>query len=314
MNDATALLDGATRSMREGSRSFATATRLFDARTRESAVLLYAWCRHCDDVVDGQALGLQRVAQPVPLHERLATLDRRTHLACAGVPQDDPVFDGLAVVVRRHRLPAHLPLELLAGFAMDARGTHYATLADTLLYAWRVAGVVGVMMARVMGATGAQALDRACDLGLAFQLTNIARDVVEDARHGRVYLPADWLRAEGVLPEPAAVAAPRHRAQVARVAARLVQAAEPYYDSARAGLRELPWRCAWAVATARGVYRAIGHEVLRRGPAAWDRRVATSPVAKGWHVVRGAAVAGVLHAPSPPALPARPPGLFRRPL
>lgn len=310
MNQAT-LVAHATRSIEVGSQSFAAAARLFDPPTRESAVLLYAWCRHCDDVIDGQALGHgQLQGDRTGAMDALARLREQTLDACSGYPGDDLVFQGLAEVVRRHGIAPPLPMEHLAGFAMDVQGTQYRSLADTLLYGWRVAGVVGVMMARVMGADRPGTLDRACDLGLAFQLTNIARDVVEDAAIGRVYLPADWLAEEGIVGLEG-VLDPSRREALARVAARLVATAEPYYTSAVAGIGELPLRCAWSIATARGIYRQIGRKVRLQGDRAWDGRVATSKVEKLWLVARGAAVALAAHGiPLPP----RDAALFTRPL
>lgn len=303
------LLRQAASTIATGSRSFALASRLMDAHTRQGTILLYAWCRHCDDVIDGQTLGHGATAL-ADAPERLARLRALTAQACAGQPCDDPVFQGLAEVVRRHRLPPELLMEHLAGFGMDVQPTDYASLDDTLLYCWRVAGVVGVMMARIMGATERETLDRACDLGIAFQLTNIARDVLEDAQISRVYLPADWLAAEG-LEGLQDLLVRGHRERVARVAARLVQQAEPYYRSARIGLADLPLRCAWSIATARSVYRRIGHEVVRRGARAWDTRVATGTAEKLWYLARGAGVALAMpHLPRQP----RDPALFQRPL
>lgn len=299
-----------TAAIRTGSHSFAAAARLFAPSVREGAVMLYAWCRHCDDVVDGQELGHnQRSGQRGDGAARLAQLRISTRRACAGQPGDDPVFAGLAEVVRRHGIASVYFEHHLDGFAMDVAGQRYATLDDTLAYCWRVAGVVGVMMAQVMGRSDAATLDRACDLGMAFQLTNIARDVVEDAAIGRIYLPAQWLAAEG-LPADAALADPRHRAALARVAQRLVQTAEPYYDSALGGLPALPLRSAWSIATARSVYRAIGRKVQARGPAAWDTRARTNRAEKlGWVASAGAqALVSRLRAPQP-----RDPQLFQRP-
>jgi phytoene synthase len=153
-----------------------------------------------------------------------------------------------------------------------------------------------------------QVLDRACDLGLAFQLTNIARDIVEDAAVGRCYLPAQWLREAGIPPDE--IGQPRHRAALARVAARLVDHAEPYYDSAAHGLAALPLRSAWAIASARNVYRQIGIEVKRRGPRAWDERAGTSRAAKLRLLAKGGVEA--LAARFRTAPPRRP-GLWRRP-
>lgn len=309
--DDALVLRQAAQTMATGSRSFSLASRLMDPRTREGTTLLYAWCRYCDDVIDGQTLGHdQRFGSRGNPEQRLARLRELTHDACEGRPGRDPVFRGLAEVVRRHAIPPRLLQEHLAGFGMDVHDTHYASLDDLLVYGWRVAGVVGVMMARIMGATRDDTLDRACDLGVAFQLTNIARDVLEDAQIGRVYLPADWLAAEGIngLPD---VLSPMHREGLARVTARLVAEAEPYYRSARAGIADLPMRCAWSIATARSVYRHIGHEVVRRGTRALETRVATGTAEKLWFLARSAGVAlAVPHLRAP----ARDPHLFQRPL
>ncbi|RYY67638.1 MAG: phytoene/squalene synthase family protein, partial [Comamonadaceae bacterium] len=304
-----ALYREAERTIANGSRSFAAASRLLDAPTRESTVLLYTWCRHCDDVIDGQVLGHgQTLGERPDAGAELRRLEAQTRAACEGGPVGHPAFQGLAEVVRRHGIPTALPMEHLAGFGMDVHATHFASLDVLLQYCWRVAGVVGVMMARVMGVTHADTLDRACDLGMAFQLTNIARDVLEDAAIGRVYLPADWLAEEGIAGVEG-VLDPGKREGVARVAARLVAQADPYYRSARAGIADLPMRCAWSIATARGVYREIGRKVVRDGAQAWDHRIATTAVEKLWFVARGAAVA--LAAPTV-ARPARPAGMFRR--
>lgn len=284
-----AVVDHGTAAITAGSHSFAAAARLFSPPVRESAVMLYAWCRHCDDVVDGQALGHgQAVVSPADGRARLAELRRATRHAVAGRGATDPVFAGIAEVVRRCHLPPVYLDQHLDGFAMDVDGCRYRNFDDTLRYCWHVAGVVGVMMSHAMGSTDPATLDRACDLGIAFQLTNIARDIVEDAAIDRIYLPADWLEAEG-LPADRRLAAAGHRPALARVARRLVEAAEPYYDSAMGGIASLPLRSAWSIATARSVYRAIGRKVIARGPAAWDRRAGTGTAEKaGWVAVAAA--------------------------
>lgn len=277
----TDLAAASRETIQKGSQSFAAAAALFDPQTRADAEMLYAWCRHCDDVIDGQDLGHDRqVLDHAEVEQRLVGLYAQTRAALAGEPTDDPAFAAFREVARRRALPERYPIELIDGFAMDVSGRCYETIDDTLDYCWHVAGVVGVMMAIVMGVRpdDLETLRRAQDLGLAFQLTNIARDIVEDALNDRVYLPADWLAQAGV--PQTAVAAPEHRAAIAGLARRLVDAAEPYYASARWGLRGLPFRSAWAVAAARGVYREIGVKVVARGPRAWDERVSTSTAEK----------------------------------
>lgn len=304
------LVQASRETIQKGSQSFAAAAALFDPQTRADAEMLYAWCRHCDDVIDGQTLGHDREAlDPAEVEERLVGLYAQTRAALAGHPTDDPAFAAFREVAARRDLPERYPIELIDGFAMDVAGRRYETIEDTLDYCWHVAGVVGVMMAIVMGVRpdDLQTLRRAQDLGLAFQLTNIARDIVEDAQNDRIYLPADWLAAASV-PEDA-VAAPEHRAAVAGLARRLVEAAEPYYASARWGLRGLPFRSAWAVAAARGVYREIGVKVVARGAKAWDERVSTSTAEKlglalggGLMALRGATLDRWRAPPARPAL------------
>lgn len=261
--------------IRSGSKSFASAARLFDARTRASVHLLYAWCRHCDDAIDGQVLG-HRGAQtaPAPPHATLARLRAETQRALDGRTAPDPVFQGLQRVAERHAIPHHHVFELLDGFAMDVAGRPYDTLEETLDYCYHVAGVVGVMMSMIMGPRDEDTLDRAAELGIAFQLTNIARDVIDDARAGRCYLPRRWLDEQGV--PLTAIAEPRHRAALFQVASRLLKVAEQFYAASAPGITRLPLRAGWAVESARIIYREIGHEVQRRGPAAWDSRVVTS--------------------------------------
>jgi 15-cis-phytoene synthase len=262
--------------IQKGSKSFAAASKLFDPQTRVSAHLLYAWCRHCDDVIDGQELGYRTHASAMthdPTAE-LAKLRQQTADALAGRPMDLPVFQAFQAVMARHDIPARHAFELLDGFAMDVDGRQYRTIEDTLEYCYHVAGVVGVMMAMIMGTRDETTLDRASDLGLGFQLTNIARDVVEDAHAGRVYLPETWLTHASL--DHATLALPQNRTRLFGATRRLIDLAEGYYASSRIGMASLPLRSGWAIGTARAVYREIGREVKRRGPNAWDTRVSTS--------------------------------------
>lgn len=295
-----------------GSKSFATAARLFPPQLRDRASMLYAWCRYCDDVIDGQTLGFaaDEPAERSP-EARLAELRRRTQAVYAGEEPEDPVFRAFQRVVIEANIPETEALDLLAGFEMDVAGHRYETLADTLLYSYHVAGVVGVMMARVMGAHEPPTLDRACDLGLAFQLTNMARDVIDDAHMGRCYLPRQWLAEAGVPPEE--LLEHRHRPALAGLAGRLVDTAEPYYRSALAGLPALPLRSAWAIAAARTVYRDIGRKVQRRGSAAWDSRTSTGPARKATVLVTSLGRALNAHSLARLRTPPSREGLWTRP-
>ena len=239
-------------------------------------MLLYAWCRHTDDVIDGQVLGQGRNDDMRPPAERLAEVERLTEMALAGEPTGHPAYEALARVVRETGMPPQYPRDLVHGFRIDMEERPFVTFDDTLTYCYHVAGCVGVMMAIVMGVSpdDRATLDRACDLGIAFQLNNIARDVVEDAMNSRRYIPDEWLAS--VQLEPKSFAFGSNRRQLSRLVARLVFAAEEYEESARFGTPALPWRAAWAVLAAARIYGGIGRKVRDAGPEGMDRRMSTT--------------------------------------
>ncbi len=237
--------------MRGGSKTFFAASHLLPARVREPATALYAFCRLADDAIDecGETL--------TSLHDRL---DR----AYAGRPCPHPADRAFAHMVQAHHLPRALPLALLEGFAWDTQARRYATLDELLDYAARVAGSVGAMMAVLMGIRHPAALARACDLGVAMQLTNIARDVGEDARAGRLYLPLDWLRDAGVDPD-LFLADPVPDAKLASVVARLLEVADTLYVRGCTGIAALPASCRPGIHAAATIYAEIGRTLERSG-------------------------------------------------
>jgi phytoene synthase len=263
----------------KGSKSFAAAAKLFDPETRGRAYMLYAWCRHCDDQTDDQELGFDgSQLSPEEGRERVQLLRDQTLRALSSEKMDNPIFAGLQRVVAESEMPHRYPLEHLDGFSMDVEGREYQTLHDTVEYCYHVAGVVGVMMAYIMGVRDEATLDRATDLGLAFQLTNICRDVIEDAEVRRVYLPHDWLAEAGVPIER--ISNLDHREGVFEVVRRILTEADRYYASSWLGISQLSTRSAWAVAAANAVYSDIGRLILARGPRAWDGRTSSSKARK----------------------------------
>ncbi|HET7882376.1 MAG TPA: phytoene/squalene synthase family protein [Acetobacteraceae bacterium] len=255
--------------LRGGSRSFDAAARLLPRSVRDPAVALYAFCRVADDAVDGGD------------GDALAGLRERLTLAYAGRPLPTPVDRAFAAVVHQHRLPQILPEALLEGFAWDAEGRRYTDLPDLRAYAVRVAGTVGAMMALLMGVRDSQGLAAAIDLGVAMQLTNIARDVGDDARAGRLYLPLCWLRDAGVEPDHF-LACPGHSKPLAAVIQRLLDTAEQHYRHAWSGVLRLPLPYRAGIAAACLLYAEIGHEVARRRCDAVTARAVVSARRKAW--------------------------------
>jgi 15-cis-phytoene synthase len=276
------LVETARASIARGSKSFALASKLFDRVTRERAWLLYAWCRRCDDIADGQDHGgaMSRVEDAA---ERVAHIADLTTEALAGNPTGDPAFDALAVVARECAIPHEYVYDLIEGFALDAAEWHPRSEADLLRYCYHVAGTVGCMMAVIMGVDpdDEPTMKAAKDLGLAFQLANIARDLKEDDAAGRCYIPDDWLAEADI--SPGEQLRPHNRSRLADIAWWLADMAQDHEASARAGAAKLPFRSRWAVLAAAGIYGDIAREVAERGASAWDARVVTSKGAKlGW--------------------------------
>ncbi len=279
------LVEQARLAIKRGSQSFSAASKLFDETTRERAWLLYAWCRRADDIADNQDMG-GPLGDQSSAEERLDLIRQLTSKALNGESTGDPAFDALGVVAQECGLTEQMAEDVIAGFALDAKDWRPRTEADMLRYCYHVAGAVGVMMAVVMGVSpdDEETLDRACDLGLAFQLSNIARDIIEDDAAGRCYLPEMWLVEEDI--EPGQHTKPHHRQELADMAARLVALVEKHEAAARVGAAKLPFRSRWAVLSAARIYGAIGRKVRARGTEAWNTRVYVSRWEKAWHGAR----------------------------
>ncbi|MCC1492435.1 15-cis-phytoene synthase [Cognatishimia sp. F0-27] len=251
--------------IRHGSLSFHAASRLLPKSVREPALALYAFCRLADDAVDLQS---EKAAAVLQLQDRLARVYE-------GRPRNAAPDRAFAAVVEETRMPRALPDALLEGLAWDAMGRRYASLSDVKSYSARVASAVGAMMSVLMGVRDADALARACDLGVAMQLTNIARDIGEDALEGRLYLPTDWLDEAGIDPE-AFLANPRPTKAIRLLTRRLVMEANRLYYRSEPGIAALPRAARPGIFAARLIYAGIGGKVAESGYDSISSRAHTS--------------------------------------
>ena len=253
------------RLLSHGSKSFYIASHFLPKGVRESASGLYAFCRIADDLVD---LG----DDP---RRALTSLHRRLDFIYDGRPENYPIDRVLSQIVIDHKLPRGLLDALLEGFEWDTDGRVYHTLAEVCDYGARVAGTVGVMMAILMGVKDHATLARAADLGVAMQLTNICRDVGEDARAGRLYLPHDLLHEAGIDPD-GFLCNPAPSAQLTQVIQQILVEAERRYELADEGIRQLPRGCRPGILAARRLYAEIGHTVALNGYESIHQRAIVS--------------------------------------
>jgi len=282
--------------IRTGSLSFHAASRLLPASVRDPALALYAFCRLADDAVDE---GQDKTNAVLRLRDRL---DR----VYAGRPVNAAADRAFTAVVEAFAMPRALPEALLEGMDWDAAGRRYDDLSGVLAYSARVAAAVGAMMCVLMRVRDSDALARACDLGLAMQLTNIARDVGEDARAGRLYLPQDWLTAAGIDPE-GFLADPHPTPAIRAAIARLLAEADRLYIRAEAGVAALPLACRPGIMAARLIYAGIGSAVRRKGHDSLTTRARTGRARKlGWLGLATLKSGGTAFLPRPAVLHAPP--------
>ncbi len=281
-----------------GSLSFHSASKLLPSKVRDPALALYAFCRLADDAVDENDEKAHAVL----------TLRDRLDLVYQGRPRNAPADRAFAAVVEDFDMPRTLPEALLEGLAWDAVGRQYQTFSDLLDYCARVASAVGAMMSVLMRVRDADALARACDLGLAMQLTNIARDVGEDARARRLYLPLDWMEDAGIDPE-AFFTDPLPETTVRAMVRKLLREADRFYFRSESGVTALPMSCRPGIYAARHIYAGIGGAIRRNGYDTISWRGRTTKGQKiGWlglSLLRSAISAGmpqsaVLHAAPAP--------------
>ncbi len=254
-------------SIRRHSRSFSFASRLLPAAKRADVERLYAWCRWCDDGVDAAATpqeALEFVERATEDVDRIAAGKRPVAVESRWLEE----------LVGRHDLPLAAALALLDGMRSDltpAAGLHEA---DLMRYCFRVAGAVGVLLCPILGLEDRRHLPQAAALGMGMQLTNIARDVAEDWRRRRCYLPVEWtdgLRPDGGPPDPG---------RVQRGVRTILEVADGYYTAGEAGIGGLDPDSRLAVRAAARIYHAIGTRIRERDFRVLDGRARVSTLGK----------------------------------
>ena len=257
--------------------SFFWARRFLGRKMGHDAAVLYSFCRVLDDMADGD----------VPNGpEQLVQIQ---NLLAQGRWDGHPVLEHHRGLVEAHRLPHDVIASLVEGLMDDQAPEVLIADEEALIqYAYKVAGTVGLLMCNILNNEDPRAKAHAVDLGIAMQLTNIARDVVEDAKMGRRYLPGDWV--DHLTPEQivAAAAQPQgHEGTVITLAVeRLLDLAETYYASGRAGLAYLPLRAHFSIGVAAKVYRQIGRQLLKSSDSWHGQRQVTSKASKLFCTVR----------------------------
>jgi len=252
--------------------SFYYSFMFLPAERRQAITALYAFCREVDDVVDEcHDLSLAQT--------KLEWWRQELGRVYGGTPTH-PVGHALKDVLQRFRLPQEQLLEIIDGMAMDLSQTRYLDFKGLQLYCYRVASVVGLLAAEIFGYQDRQTLKYAHDLGLAFQLTNIIRDVGEDARRGRIYLPVEDLQRFKVPAKDLLEA--RYSDAFRELMAFQAARAEKFYDQAFAQLPAVDRKAQRPGLVMAAIYRTLLREIARDGFLVLDRRTSLTPLRKVW--------------------------------
>ena len=266
----------ALQTLAKNGKSFFWASRLLGRQMAADAAELYGLCRLLDDIADGDVHGLGTEAGTKRLRQIHLQL---TQIDAGQMPdQLDPALSQYIPVMNRRQIPVMPLIHLLNGLLLDQSTMLVKDEAELIVYAYHVAGAVGLLMCPVLGCKNRAAFRFAVDMGIGMQLTNIARDILEDARMGRRYLPESWtgqLAPNQIVACAQAPDSPEYK-QIQVATDRLLALADQYYESGRLGLGFLPVRARYSIAVAADVYRSIGIR-LRAHQLRWgDGRVVTS--------------------------------------
>ncbi len=257
-------------SLKKNGKSFYWASRFLGREMSQNATILYAFCRVLDDIADEDIEdGLIRLSQ---IKKQIRD---QTNIS-------DPLLEEFLPFFKQMRLPEKALVDLIEGLLMDQKDVNIQNEAELIQYSYHVAGTVGWMMCPILDCRDKKAFAFALDLGIAMQLTNIARDVYEDARMGRRYLPADWV--DNISPSEILEASKNPNSKniklIKLAILKLLDLADLYYQSGVKGLVYLPWKAHLAIGIAAYVYRRIGLQ-LKANRVNWqDGRTITSNFAK----------------------------------
>ncbi|MEO8039736.1 MAG: presqualene diphosphate synthase HpnD [Betaproteobacteria bacterium] len=239
---------------------------------RRAIMAVYAFCREVDDTVD-------EAGDPLVARTRLDWWRREVAAIFHGAPQH-PVARALQSIVRERDLPRERFIDIIDGMQMDLDYNRYPDFATLEVYCHRVAGVVGLLSAKIFGYQDPATLDYARNLGLALQLTNIVRDVGEDARRNRVYLPLDEMAQFGVAVDDVILL--RESPELGRLLGHQIERARDYYEKAWALLPKRDRKSQRAGLVMGAIYARLLDELAAEGTQVMNRRVALTPLRKFW--------------------------------
>ncbi len=255
------------------SKSFYISAKMLPRERRWATYALYGFCRYVDNLIDNP-----RHRSSQELMQEAQCLEKEIRIAYRSGESEHPILKSFIIVARQYRIPLKFPLDLIKGVVMDIQTTRYRTFDDLYLFAYRVAGVVGLMMTHVLGYKNKKVFHYAEKLGIAMQLTNILRDIKEDKNMDRIYLPRTELEKFDV--QESDILDEKMTPNFRRLMAFQVERAQEYYNEANGGIKLLPADSRFAIYSASKIYNGILHKIEKRDYNPYIGRVFISKAKK----------------------------------
>jgi phytoene synthase len=244
--------------LKKHAKSFYFAGLLLDKQTLYDASVLYAFCRQLDDAADIEDMSEKSVKL-----QQLVTDYRTDH-------SQNEINIAFKELKKQYQLNNRFIDDLILGVSSDLQFKQPKDLKELIFYSYQVAGTVGGLMARILGATNEKAWRFAIDLGIGMQLTNISRDVKEDALNNRIYLPQDQLGSDI---DATTILNPEHKTKVYHVTKEILNTADKYYQSGFSGIYYIPKKNKFSIFIAGMLYQSIGSKVLNNNEKFLKQRV-----------------------------------------
>ncbi len=244
--------------LKKHAKSFYFAGLLLDKQTLHDASVLYAFCRQLDDAADIEDMSEKSVKL-----QQLITDYRTDH-------SQNEINIAFKELKKQYQLNSQFIDDLILGVSSDLQFKQPKDLKELIFYSYQVAGTVGGLMARILGATNEKAWRFAIDLGIGMQLTNISRDVKEDALNNRIYLPQDQLGSDI---DATTILNPEHKTKVYHVTKEILNTADKYYQSGFSGIYYIPKKNKFSILIAGMLYQSIGNKVLNNNEKFLKQRV-----------------------------------------
>ncbi|WGS66223.1 squalene/phytoene synthase family protein [Enterobacteriaceae bacterium ET-AT1-13] len=256
--------------IKKGSKNFNFSCFFLNSTVKKNILILYSWCRYCDDIIDNEILGFKKKKTKKKfLH--IYNFILNTQKIYCNLKINEPHFNKLKAIIYKYNISPIYIFDHIEGFTMDLKNHFYETFEDTLKYCYHVAGVIGIIIVKIIIKNyNNKILDYACNLGIAFQLINISRDILSDYKNGRCYLPNCLFNKFNL--NKFNFFKNKKINYLIIITKKIINQSEIFYKSSINGLLKLPIRSYFSIIIAYNIYKKISIKIIKKKKKALEKR------------------------------------------